>query len=292
MAVLALLRFLLTDSTVQALLELREQHYLELYAQACASNAAELTAQMNATSHEDEVLQQAVLKTGHELSPLPLALHSAALLSGYNLWLLSLMATMVLGVVLLVGGLIHTALRCLKRSQLSTNPSITLNLLQVYLTCAVLFGLISGAMSYKTKLVSLWYDIHSDLSVLQAARTDQMNLSPSSPSLITFNGIVAKHTSEVALGPNGNVTTLKRLSLYRPDSAQHWLTFYAPLGSREVALVLAQIRRAQDQHFNAYTLQPESPKSNVALTAYQLTVTPNLHLVVALEPLDGELDAP
>lgn len=295
MAVLALLRFLLTDSTVQALLELREQHYLELYLQAHASSAAELTAQMNAPSHEDEVLQPAVLATGHELSLLPLSLHSEALLSGYNLWLISLLATIVLGMVLLVGGLIHTALRCLQRPQLNTDPSITLNLLQVYLVCAVLFGLISGAMSYKTKLVSLWYDLHCDLSVLQAARTDQMELSSSSPDLITCNGIVAKHASEVALGPNGNVITLKRMSLYRPDNAQHWLTFYAPLNSPEVALVLARIRRAQDQHFNAYTLQPEPPESNeinVALTAYQLTLTPNLHLVVALEPLDRELDAP
>ncbi len=293
MVVLTVLWGLLQDVTVQALLEFQAHHYLNVYAEAIGTNVTELAAQAYRPPLEDFISHNAVMGLSHEMALMPLTLYSEALLSGYNLWLLCLLLTLVVGALLILSGVTSTLVMLFRRAQIQLGYSYTLNLLQVYVACAALFIILAVSFAYHSKLVHLWYNVNYDLNALQSELTTTYELkAPHATSkLLTLNGIINRHASEYALGPNGNVKTMRRMGLYSPDTGLRWIAIYAPLHSPQIAEILAQVRREQDQRFfNKNDNKNDGPQRrpiehNASVTTYRLTLTPRLHVVVDLQPL-------
>ena len=279
---------LLQDPTLRALLDFQAHHYVMLFAEALNSTVPEVLNHYG-SAQNPFITHHAFIGLSNELSHLPLTVYGSALLSGYNLWLLCLLLTLIVGSALLLSGIVGSGRVLLKQARAGLEYWHSLSLLQIYLVCTFVFGVIAVGMTYQSKLGQLWYDINSDLEVLAQAMTPSFELKPQQEGLITINGIISRHADEHSLGPNLEVKTLRRMGLYSPDTGHRWINVYAPLHSSYVAEILSDIRQEQDRRFVShdapFTKQRAHKEINASVTPYRLTFTPNLHLVVSLQPI-------
>lgn len=288
MACLAVLWGMLQSSTMCALLDLQAHHYISDYAQALGKSVNKLLVTPDADIAAF-ISHNAVMGLSSELSNLPLTVYSSALLSGYNVWLLCLLLTLALSAIILLTGLGSAVRILLKRVSAGLEFWHTLHFIQVYAVCTFLFALIAVAFTYQTKLPQLWYDVHSDLNLITSKLNDKFELQKPHDELLTIDGIINRNAGEYSLGPNNDIKTLRRLALYTFTSDHRWVNVYAPLHSSFVAAILADIRQEQDRRFTneraPHKLRSSRQAVNASIMPYRLTVTPRLHLVVALEPL-------
>ena len=288
MACLAVIWGLLQGGTLCALLDLQTHHYVVHYADAMGKSVREILSTTDADTAAF-ISHNAVMGLSSELSNLPLTVYSSALLSGYNLWLLCLLITLVLSACILLSGLGGAVRILLKRVSAGLESWHTLRFIQVYVVCTALFALFAVAFTYQSRLIPLWYDVHSDLNLVKSVLNDKFELQKPHAELITIDGIINRNAGEHSFGPNSEVKTLRRLGLYSSQFGNRWITVYAPLHSSFVAAVLADIRQSQDRRFTSnkapHKLRSSKRAFNASIVPYRLTFTPRLHIVVALEPI-------